>query len=220
MKFTTAIFTLISAAAAVSAAAIDTNESGLSALRERSFELKARHVEKRDWVSKWGKATWYGGNQLNDPACGGPTPNDNSMIAAVKKNGGYGKCGETVHLHYQGKMVSVKIVDYCASKFHFVSTASSSIHSFSPAHPHPHLIVSSHTLHRIATNTIFSFYIIIFVSSFFSPFLRLRRCRLRVLQTLGCEWGHFDLSRGAFKKLASIDQGVIEGLHFKLFTKN
>ncbi|SOV06138.1 uncharacterized protein UDID_01593 [Ustilago sp. UG-2017a] len=150
MKFTTAIFTLISAAAAVSAAAIDTNESGLSALGERSFELKARHVEKRDWVSKWGKATWYGGNQLNDPACGGPTPNDNSMIAAVKKNGGYGKCGETVHLHYQGKMVSVKIVDYCAS----------------------------------------------------------------------CEWGHFDLSRGAFKKLASIDQGVIEGLHFKLFTKN
>ncbi|CCF54803.1 hypothetical protein NDA11_000892 [Ustilago hordei] len=160
MKFTTAIFTLISAAAAVSAAAIDTNESGLSALGERSFELKARHVEsaardthdveKRDWVSKWGKATWYGGNQLNDPACGGPTPNDNSMIAAVKKNGGYGKCGETVHLHYQGKMVSVKIVDYCSS----------------------------------------------------------------------CGWGHFDLSRGAFKKLAAIDQGVIEGLHFKLFTKD
>ncbi|KAJ1032535.1 hypothetical protein NDA16_000558 [Ustilago loliicola] len=159
MKFTTALFTILSAAAAVSAAAIDSNESGLGALGERSFELKARHVEaaarsddveKRDWVSKWGKATWYGGGQLNDPACGGPTPNDNSMIAAVKKNGGYGKCGETVHLHYNGKMVSVKIVDYCAS----------------------------------------------------------------------CDWGHFDLSRGAFKKLAPIDQGVIEGLHFKLFTKD
>ncbi|SPO24850.1 uncharacterized protein UTRI_01352_B [Ustilago trichophora] len=161
MKFTTALLALLSAAVAVSAT-VDSNESGLHTLGERSFERKARHVEfaarsegeqdleKRDWVSKWGKVTWYGGGQLNNPACGGPTPTDNSMIAAVKQNGGYGKCGETVHIHYKGKMVSVKIVDYCES----------------------------------------------------------------------CEWGHFDLSRGAFKKLASLDEGVLNGIHFKLFTRD
>lgn len=130
MKFTTAILTLLSAAVAVSAAAIDTHESGLQSLGERSFERKARHIElnarategdeaneKRDWVAKNGKLTWYAGNQLNDPACGGPTPTDNSHVVAVKKNGGYGKCGETVHLHYNGKMVVAKIADYCAGEF-------------------------------------------------------------------------------------------------------
>ncbi|EST06369.1 RlpA-like double-psi beta-barrel domain protein [Kalmanozyma brasiliensis GHG001] len=162
MKFTTAVLTLLSAAVAVSAAAIDTNESGLSVLGERSFERKARHVEmaarststdeeneKRDFVAKNGKVTWYGGGQLNNPACGGPTPNDNSYIAAVKKNGGYGSCGDTVHLHYNGKMVSVKIVDYCES----------------------------------------------------------------------CEWGHFDITRGSFRKLANLNQGVLNNVHFKLINK-
>ncbi len=163
MKFTTTVLALLSAAAAVSAT-VDTNESGLHVLGERSFERKARHVElsaravdssspdleSRDWVSKSGKVTWYAGDQLDNPACGGPTPSDNSAVVAVKKNGGYGKCGETVHLHYNGKMVSAKIVDYCA----------------------------------------------------------------------GCEWGHFDATRSVFKKLAPLSQGVIEGIHFKLFTKD
>lgn len=162
MKFTTALFSLLSAAVAVSAAAIDTHDSGLQSLGERSFERKARHnelaarsadneaIEKRDWVSKWGKLTWYAGSQLDNPACGGPTPNDNSMIVAVKENGGYGKCGDKVHLHYGGKMVEVHIVDYCAS----------------------------------------------------------------------CEWGHFDATKGVFRKLANLDQGVIDGIHFKLFTND
>lgn len=158
MKFTTVLFTLLSASAAI-AAAIDTNESGLEVLGERSFERKARHVEaaarsvdgeleERDWVAKNGKVTWYGGSQLDNPACGGPTPTDNSAIVAVKQNGGYGKCGEWVHLHYNGKMVAAKIVDYCAS----------------------------------------------------------------------CEWGHFDASRGVFKQLAPLSQGVLNGVHFKLIT--
>ena len=124
MKFATALLTLLSAAVAVSAT-VDANDSGLHSLGERSFERKARHVElaareqdveKRDWVSKSGKVTWYAGGQLDNPACGGPTPTDESMVVAVKANGGYGKCGETVHLHYKGKMVSAKIVDYCAGK--------------------------------------------------------------------------------------------------------
>lgn len=160
MKFTTALFALISASAAI-AASVDTNDSGLTTLGERSFERKARHVEavarsteddleKRDWVSKWGKVTWYAGGQLANPACGGPTPTDNSKVVAVKKNGGYGKCGETVHLHYNGKMVSATIVDYCEA----------------------------------------------------------------------CSWGHFDATKSVFKALAPLSQGVIEGIHFKLFTKN
>ncbi len=97
-----------------------------------------------------GQSHLYAGGQLDNPACGGPTPTDDSAVVAVKKNGGYGKCGETVHLHYNGKMVSAKIVDYCA----------------------------------------------------------------------GCEWGHFDATRSVFKKLAPLSQGVIEGIHFKLFTKD
>ncbi|CBQ70418.1 conserved hypothetical protein [Sporisorium reilianum SRZ2] len=124
MKFSlVALLALVSAVAAVPAV-IDSHDSGLQTLGERSHERKARHVESaaradslesRDFVSKWGKVTWYAGNQLNNPACGGPTPTDNSAIVAVKANGGYGKCGDTVHLHYKGKMVSAKIVDYCAS---------------------------------------------------------------------------------------------------------
>lgn len=130
MKFTTALLTLLSAAVAVSAT-VDSNESGLHVLGERSFERKARHtelaaraveskesenLEARDWVSKWGKLTWYAGGQLDNPACGGPTPTDDSMVVAVKENGGYGKCGEKVHIHWKGRMVEAHIVDYCAGK--------------------------------------------------------------------------------------------------------
>ncbi|CDR99340.1 uncharacterized protein SPSC_04065 [Sporisorium scitamineum] len=124
MKFSiVALLALASAVAAVPAV-VDSHDSGLQTLGERSHERKARHVEAaaradsletRDWVSKWGKVTWYAGDQLSAPACGGPTPTDDSKILAVKKNGGYGKCGDKVHLHYNGKMVSATIVDYCAS---------------------------------------------------------------------------------------------------------
>lgn len=165
MKFTTVLVALTAVvAASVSASpVVGSSESGLEVLGERSYERKARHVEvaaratessedleARDWVSKSGKLTYYAGNQLNNPACGGPTPNDNSMVVAVKENGGYGSCGETVHIHYGGKMVSVKIVDYCAS----------------------------------------------------------------------CEWGHFDGTKGVFKQLAPLSKGVLNGIHFKLFTNN
>lgn len=112
MKFSSALFGL-AALAVASVSAMDTHESGLVKLGERSHELKARHhqlsaaasndnetLEKRDWVSKWGKVTWYAGNQLDNPACGGARPNDNDMVVAVAKGAGYGKCGEKVHLHY------------------------------------------------------------------------------------------------------------------------
>ncbi|PWN48855.1 hypothetical protein IE53DRAFT_388936 [Violaceomyces palustris] len=175
MKFTTSFITVaLASLALVSANSTntddsivqrDTHESGLTHLGQRDFERKARHQqlsramqaepsaddnEKRDWVSKWGKLTWYAGSQLDNPACGGSRPSDDTMAVAVKKNGGYGKCGETVHIHYGGKMVSAKIVDYCA----------------------------------------------------------------------GCEWGHFDATKGVFKKLAPLSTGVLEGIHFKLFTSD
>ncbi|SNX82404.1 uncharacterized protein MEPE_01110 [Melanopsichium pennsylvanicum] len=163
MKFAATLVTLLSAAIAVSAT-VESHDSGLGSLGERSFERKARHIgltaranqndkalDKRDWVSKWGKVTWYAGSQLDNPACSGfSTPTDESKVVAVKQNGGYGECGETVHLHYNGKMVSATIVDYCAS----------------------------------------------------------------------CEWGHFDATKSVFKALAPLDQGVIEGIHFKLFTED
>ena len=157
MKFSIALLALVSAVAAVPAV-IDSHDSGLETLGERSFERKARHVaarsdaadlEARDFVSKWGKLTWYGGGQLQNPACGGPTPTDSSHIVAVKAHGGYGECGDTVHIHYNGKMVSATVVDYCES----------------------------------------------------------------------CEWGHFDASKGVFKALAPLSQGVLEPIHFKLITK-
>lgn len=150
MKFSLIALVALVSAVAAAPAVVDTHESGLQTLGQRSHERKARHVESRDFVSKWGKVTWYAGDQLNNPACGGPTPTDASHIVAVKHNGGYGNCGDWVHLHYNGKMVAAKIVDYCAS----------------------------------------------------------------------CEFGHFDASKSVFSALAPLDQGVINGIHFKLITKH
>ncbi|KAN0061555.1 hypothetical protein ACQY0O_006402 [Thecaphora frezii] len=100
----------------------DTHESGLSILGARGHERKARHLQasaspeelKKRNLFKHGKLTWYSGGQLSNPACGGPTPGDDEMVVAVKENGGYGDCGDTVHIHWKGKVVSAKIRDYCA----------------------------------------------------------------------------------------------------------
>ncbi|EPQ31693.1 uncharacterized protein PFL1_01026 [Pseudozyma flocculosa PF-1] len=166
MKFSSALLGLAAVAVATVSATTpvsddaalavrDTHESGLVNLGLRAHERKARHVqqqsssedlEKRNFVSKWGKLTYYAGHQLDNPACGGPTPTDNDMVVAVKENGGYGKCGDTVHIHWKGKMVSATIRDYCE----------------------------------------------------------------------GCEWGHYDATKGLFRKLDSLSMGVLDGIHFKL----
>ncbi|CEH18530.1 RlpA-like double-psi beta-barrel domain [Ceraceosorus bombacis] len=59
------------------------------------------------------KATWYGGGQLDNPACGGPRPSDNDLVVAASESSGI-PCHSTVHIHYHGKMVSAKVVDRCA----------------------------------------------------------------------------------------------------------
>lgn len=100
------------------------------ALGERSHEKKTSYKKKhskshnhkadiKEVVDPKGKGksgvrvTYYAGNQLNNPACGGPTPNDNDMVAAVVKDGGYGSCGDKMTLTSGGKSVTVTIVDYC-----------------------------------------------------------------------------------------------------------
>lgn len=93
--------------------------------------------------------TFYYGGQLDNPACGGPRPNDDSKIVAVSLSSGI-PCGAVLHIHRGKKMVAVKVVDHCA----------------------------------------------------------------------GCERHHLDLSKGAFKALgASLDLGVLTGLHFRVFPK-
>ncbi|KDN52371.1 hypothetical protein K437DRAFT_254359 [Tilletiaria anomala UBC 951] len=56
--------------------------------------------------------TYYYGSQLENPYCGGKTPTDNDMVVAVPK-GSPAKCGDKVHLHYNGKMVEATVVDRC-----------------------------------------------------------------------------------------------------------
>lgn len=60
------------------------------------------------------RITYYTGNQLNNPACGGPRPSPHSMIAAVQ-NGGMFQCGDHIHLQNGHKHVRVRVVDYCES---------------------------------------------------------------------------------------------------------
>jgi hypothetical protein len=58
-------------------------------------------------------SAWYGGSQLDNPACGGSTPTSSSKVVAVKE-GGMFKCGDKVHIHYNDKMVAATVVDYCS----------------------------------------------------------------------------------------------------------
>ena len=60
------------------------------------------------------RITYYSGSQLKNPACGGPTPSRNSMIAAVKKGGAF-SCGDHIRISHKNKSIKVKVVDYCES---------------------------------------------------------------------------------------------------------
>ncbi|WFD38044.1 uncharacterized protein MJAP1_000992 [Malassezia japonica] len=103
MKFTTVF------AAALAVAGLVSAEAPL-----RSHELKARHATENNLEKRGGgKLTWYAGYMLDNPACGGSTPNDGDLIVAVAQNGGYGSCNQKVQLSYQGKSVQATIRDYC-----------------------------------------------------------------------------------------------------------
>ena len=58
--------------------------------------------------------TWYGGGQLDAPACGGKAPKSSDYVVAVPTSSGI-KCGDTLHIHRGNrKMVSATVRDLCA----------------------------------------------------------------------------------------------------------
>lgn len=61
-----------------------------------------------------GRITFYSGNMLQAPACGGDAPSDSDYVAAVPKNSQF-KCGDRVNLWHDGKTVTVTVRDTCAS---------------------------------------------------------------------------------------------------------
>lgn len=84
MQFSTVFATIAAAAAVVSAAAIPAADRQV--------------MNKRENVYTDGSVTWYSGESLAAPACGGSTPNDDSMIVAVPASSP-AKCNDWVHLH-------------------------------------------------------------------------------------------------------------------------
>jgi hypothetical protein len=76
--------------------------------RKHSVEARSKKVYKNGTTM-----TWYGGHQLDNPACGGKVTKD-SMAVAVKE-GGVFSCGDELHLHFGGKMVKAWVKDYCGS---------------------------------------------------------------------------------------------------------
>lgn len=62
-----------------------------------------------------GKVTYYAGGQLANPACGGKTPNDGSMIAAISFDSPFG-CGDKIRIldNDSGRQQVVTVVDRCA----------------------------------------------------------------------------------------------------------
>jgi len=83
---------------------------------ERKTSYKNKHKAHKQSSSKknGARTTYYAGNQLNDPACGGKTPGDDDMVGAVVKDGGYAKCGDKITIEANGKQVTFTVVDYCA----------------------------------------------------------------------------------------------------------
>ncbi|KAL4401815.1 hypothetical protein ACI68E_001464 [Malassezia pachydermatis] len=70
-------------------------------------------AEKRgSWHPRSAKITWYSGNSLSNPYCGGPTPTDQDMVAATGWDSPYG-CGDTITFDYYGHKATVTVVDKC-----------------------------------------------------------------------------------------------------------
>lgn len=102
-----------------SAAGLQARDAAPSRDFERKMQVRSAKNKKHKKSSRGeelitnGMMTWYGGGQLDNPACGGKTPSKWDHVVAVKQGGKF-KCGDTVHLHHKNKMVEAKVVDYCA----------------------------------------------------------------------------------------------------------
>ncbi|PWN36851.1 uncharacterized protein FA14DRAFT_187012 [Meira miltonrushii] len=120
MRLSTIALTLFAVGVSASMATEDLSPRS-SAVASRDFERKIQardpkkhhHKQRGDMLLTDAKFTWYGGGQLDAPACGGPTPNRNDRVVAVPTSSP-AKCGDEVHLHHGGKMVKAKVVDYCS----------------------------------------------------------------------------------------------------------
>jgi hypothetical protein len=103
-------------AAQGSAAGLQSRDATPSRDFARKMEVRSKkhgRNSRGEQIITNGMMTWYGGGQLDNPACGGKTPSKWDHVVAVKEGGKF-KCGDTVHLHHNNKMVEAKVVDYCA----------------------------------------------------------------------------------------------------------
>ncbi|UZJ52293.1 hypothetical protein CBS101457_001613 [Exobasidium rhododendri] len=116
MRLSTIAFSFIALGVAAVSASVE-QESNAPVVRDFARKMEVRdprkHSKRRsEQLITNGELTWYGGGQLDNPACGGSAPKSTDMVVAVKE-GGMFKCGDTVHIHYKGKMVAAKVRDYC-----------------------------------------------------------------------------------------------------------
>lgn len=49
---------------------------------------------------------------MDNPACGGESPTDESLVIAVPTDSPF-SCWQSVHIHYNGNFVPVTVVDQC-----------------------------------------------------------------------------------------------------------
>ena len=61
-----------------------------------------------------GRITYYSGDMLKNPACGGSAPSDDELICAVPQSSGH-KCGDKITLQHHNHKVTVTVRDFCAS---------------------------------------------------------------------------------------------------------
>lgn len=82
-------------------------------LERRKKHKKNKHHKKKTWTVEDGIATWYDGDQLWNPSCGGSNPNDKSPVCAVSYASGIA-CHSTIELHYKGNSTTCIVRDHCA----------------------------------------------------------------------------------------------------------
>jgi len=119
MRLSTVALSLLALGVA-SVSAIPQSESSPSIPVARDFARKMEVRDPRKHHSRGNKVvtgsmmTYYAGNQLRNPACGGATPTNEDHVVAVKKGGPW-KCGQTIHIHHHNTHKTARVVDYCES---------------------------------------------------------------------------------------------------------
>lgn len=102
MRFSTVALAITAVLATSIVATEATNGTNEVVSRDETHALGVRHKKPHHTKKGWEvytdcKLTWYGGGQLDAPACGGATPSDSSMIVAVSTDSPF-KCHDKLHL--------------------------------------------------------------------------------------------------------------------------